>query len=77
MPYYEYKCPKCDNVIELLQRVDAQMFTDCTCGGVATRKMSTFSVPPIFRRLESKTIGYKNLPDPELKKTIHQGIDIP
>ncbi len=76
-PFYEYRCPKCNEVTELLQPVDAQMFTDCPCGGIAERKMSTFSITPIFRRLESKSIGYKNLPDPELKRTVHKGIDIP
>ncbi len=77
-PLYEYKCPKCGQTSEILQRATARMFMDCpNCGEIALRKPSTFSFPPIFRTLEAKKGGYRNVPDPELKKTVHPGVDIP
>jgi len=39
-PIYEYRCPKCNQVVELVQGFDAPDSTVCECGEEAPRIVS-------------------------------------
>ena len=39
-PLYEYHCPACHEVVELVQGFDAPASTVCTCGEEAPRVVS-------------------------------------
>lgn len=39
MPLYEYKCCKCNKVIESIEKVDTE-FIVCECGYIANKVMS-------------------------------------
>jgi len=40
MPLYEYRCPSCKKVMELIQGFDAPEQTICDCGQEAPRILS-------------------------------------
>lgn len=40
MPIYEYKCKKCDKIIESIQRFNDKPLTKCDCGGRLSKLMS-------------------------------------
>ena len=45
MPIYEYKCEKCEEVVEVLQKADDEPQTECAkCGGKLNKNVtnSTF-----------------------------------
>ena len=40
MPIYEYQCSKCQHLLEVIQKVDAEALSDCPeCGASALRKL--------------------------------------
>jgi putative FmdB family regulatory protein len=44
MPLYEYRCCECEEVVELLQRIDAEPLKKCLkCGGSVEKLVSTTS----------------------------------
>jgi putative FmdB family regulatory protein len=46
MPFYEYKCPDCQNVIEICcSMADKPESVDCKCGSVAESMLSRFAFP--------------------------------
>jgi len=41
MPIYEYKCGRCDNVLEVIQKLSAIPLTECPdCGGSLDKLLS-------------------------------------
>jgi putative FmdB family regulatory protein len=44
MPLYEYRCKECNEVFEVLQKIDAEPLTDCLyCGGNVEKLISNTS----------------------------------
>jgi len=76
-PFYEYFCPKCGKATEHLERVTAPLKHPCICGGTAERKVSIFSITPIFRTLIGQNNYKGNVPWEKPKPQYFQSAGIP
>ncbi len=79
MPLYEYKCPKCGSIFEVIEKVSEKSFKKCLkCGALAKRilsapaiqfKGSGWYVTDYAQKSRQKTSSEsKGKPSPEKKK---------
>ena len=60
MPTYEYKCKKCEEVFEILQKMTDAPLRDCpVCGGMLSKVISG-GIGIIFKGSGFYTTDYKN-----------------
>ena len=82
MPLYEFRCPKCESLREVILPIkETENPQLCTCGGIMNRVFSSPKVimKPLGRDMALDTLNSKDTGHmkPHLKKMAAQGLENP